>query len=60
MQELTTPNCTRPETVIIHDGWVYGSFHGKIARMREDGSDFEVIVDTKGETLGFDLILKEI
>jgi sugar lactone lactonase YvrE len=44
-----------PEHVVVRDGWVYAAVNsGAIVRMRPDGSQREVVVNTGGRPLGFD------
>ena len=45
---------SHPETVLVRDGWVYVSVSGgMLMRMREDGSEHTVLLDTNGCLLGF-------
>lgn len=44
-----------PEHVVFRDGWLYIAVEsGAIVRMRPDGSNREVVVQTGGRPLGFD------
>jgi sugar lactone lactonase YvrE len=56
MKMLSISPYTMPETVIYHDGYLYasGNTSGLIVRVREDGSDLRVVLDTHGAILGFD------
>ena len=55
LQTLSLAGDTGPEHVLVRDGWIYSAVaSGAIVRMREDGSQREVVVKTGGRPLGFD------
>lgn len=42
-----------PEDVTVRDGWIYAStLHGKIIRLRQDGSNLQDFAETGGRPLG--------
>jgi sugar lactone lactonase YvrE len=55
LQTLPLAGDSGPEHVLVRDGWIYSAVaSGAIIRMREDGSQREVVVKTGGRPLGFD------
>ena len=55
LEQLPLGGETGPEHVLLRDGWVYAAVaSGAILRMRPDGSQREIAVNTGGRPLGFD------
>lgn len=55
LQHLPLGDDEGPEHVVVRDGWVYAAVaSGAIVRMKPDGSERSVAVNTGGRPLGFD------
>lgn len=56
IQYLDIAPYTKPEMVVVKNGWVYASVDGsKLIRLKEDGSQLEELFSTDGMLLGFEV-----
>ncbi|ASA25644.1 DUF5050 domain-containing protein [Paenibacillus donghaensis] len=42
-------NLVNRSRLVEYDGWIYQNYRGRLARVRIDGSDFEELLDMKGQ-----------
>ncbi|NLP51208.1 SMP-30/gluconolactonase/LRE family protein [Bacillus sp. RO1] len=55
MEFLSIGKYEEPEHIVYREGWLYAATKtGAIIRVREDGTELQEIVNTKGRPLGFD------
>ncbi|WP_163100103.1 SMP-30/gluconolactonase/LRE family protein [Peribacillus alkalitolerans] len=55
MKYIKIGNYQEPEHIVYRSNWLYAAMrNGEIIRVRPDGSELEVIVNTQGRPLGFD------
>lgn len=55
LQSIELGSHSGPEHIVLRNGWLYTAVaSGAIVRLRPDGSDREVMVQTGGRPLGFD------
>ena len=55
MKFIELNNYNQPEHIVYRDNWLYAAMKsGEIIRVRPDGSESEVVVNTGGRPLGFD------
>lgn len=55
MKFIELNNYNQPEHIVYRDNWLYAAMKGgEIIRVRPDGTESEVVVNTGGRPLGFD------
>ncbi|WP_332634633.1 SMP-30/gluconolactonase/LRE family protein [Halalkalibacter flavus] len=55
MEFIELDHFKQPEHIVYRDNWLYAAMEdGEIIRVRPDGSESEVVVNTGGRPLGFD------